>query len=298
MKIFVSGLLNVETSLQVEDFPINYSPIEYPFFGVSTSVSGVGYNIAKALQTLGDDFDLYSFIGNDNNGELIRTQLSKDKINDNFISNIKELSTPESVIIHDKNGRRKIYCDLKNIQDLELRSKANINPKNYDLAILTNINFSRPLIKTFKDSGVLIASDVHVLINLDDEYNQDFLNNSDILFLSNDGCLGKEKEFIKNIYNRFHNAIIVCGCGAEGALLYHGKSDEFVFEKAVAPRGVNNTVGAGDALFSSFLHFYQKTRNFRKSLSFAVIFAGFKVSSSGGASGFVDEKTVLEYMEK
>ena len=64
-KIFVSGLVNLEMSLQVDYFPIQYNPIEYPFFGISQAVSGVGYNISKALSILGDDAFLTGFIGDD-----------------------------------------------------------------------------------------------------------------------------------------------------------------------------------------------------------------------------------------
>jgi len=46
--IFISGLINIETTVQVEGFPIEYSPVRYPFFGVRSTVSGVGYNVAKA----------------------------------------------------------------------------------------------------------------------------------------------------------------------------------------------------------------------------------------------------------
>ena len=52
MKILVSGLLNIETTVAVKEFPINYYPIDYPFFGVNSGVGGVGYNIAKALFVL------------------------------------------------------------------------------------------------------------------------------------------------------------------------------------------------------------------------------------------------------
>ena len=60
--IFVSGLVNIETNLKISNFPINYSPIEYLFNGISSTVSGVGYNVSKAFATLGDEiygmFDL------------------------------------------------------------------------------------------------------------------------------------------------------------------------------------------------------------------------------------------------
>ena len=290
LKIFVSGLVNIETSLNVNSFPIEYSPIEYPFFGVSSSVSGVGYNVSKALHVLKDKVNLFTVIGDDINGETIVRTLKKEKINTTFVKTEK---TAESVILVDRDGKRKIYCDLKNLQ--EIRSfDTSLDPKEYDLAVLTNINFSRPLIKAFKDSGVPIATDVHVLRDINDGYNKDFMENADILFLSNEGCLGNEAEFIKSIQERYRNKLVVIGCGGEGALAYNGK--DYFYEKAVAPLGVKNTVGAGDALFSSFIHYYLKSKNIQKSLKFAVTFAGLKISSSGGAKGFYEEDEVFKYI--
>ena len=65
MNILVSGLVNTETTAAVRGFPIPYYPIDYPFFGVNTAVSGVAYNIAKALKALGDEVRLSSIIGKD-----------------------------------------------------------------------------------------------------------------------------------------------------------------------------------------------------------------------------------------
>ena len=45
MRITVSGLINIETTLKVRKFPIEYYPIDYPFFGVQSEVSGVAYNV-------------------------------------------------------------------------------------------------------------------------------------------------------------------------------------------------------------------------------------------------------------
>lgn len=72
MKILVSGLLNTETTTAVRGFPVNYYPIDYTFFGIDTSVSGVAFNIAKALRTLGDEVRLTSMVGNDFSAAYIR----------------------------------------------------------------------------------------------------------------------------------------------------------------------------------------------------------------------------------
>ncbi|MCD4687435.1 MAG: carbohydrate kinase family protein, partial [Anaerolineae bacterium] len=73
--ILVSGLINIETTVQVDGFPIAYTPVRYPFFGVNATVSGVGYNVAKALTTLGDTVRFASMVGKDMGGTVTRAQL-------------------------------------------------------------------------------------------------------------------------------------------------------------------------------------------------------------------------------
>ena len=292
--ILVSGLLNIETSIKVDSFPINYSPIEYPFFGVDSMVSGVGYNVSKALKTLGSNIELLSMIGDDLNGDIILKKIKEDNIVNRHIIINKESKTPESVVLVDKDGKRKIYCDLKDIQDRTPLDESTVNLNDYSLTVLTNINFNRELIKDARSKGIITACDVHVLSNIDDEYNKDFLENSDILFLSNEAICDCEAEFMKEIYQRYKNKIIVCGCGDKGALMYIGELDKYYYEPAVSPKGVVSTIGAGDALFSSFIHFYNKGERVDKCLKLAVLFAGLKISSQGGSNGFVSEKELLE----
>ena len=75
MKVLISGLMNIETTIPVKQFPIEYSGIEYPFFGINSNVSGVGYNLAKAFLTLGDMPDMISYLGNDLEGNIIKRQV-------------------------------------------------------------------------------------------------------------------------------------------------------------------------------------------------------------------------------
>ncbi|HEY9765185.1 MAG TPA: hypothetical protein V6C82_02435 [Chroococcales cyanobacterium] len=49
---------------------------------------------------------------------------------------------------------------------------------------LCNINFFRKLLRKAKSRKFLIATDVHVLSDLADPYNRDFLEAADILFMS------------------------------------------------------------------------------------------------------------------
>lgn len=64
-KVLVCGHTNIETTLAIDAFPIEYSPMRYPFFGIQTAVAGVGYNITKALTTLGSPVNFLTLVGED-----------------------------------------------------------------------------------------------------------------------------------------------------------------------------------------------------------------------------------------
>ena len=298
MRIFVSGLINIETTAAVRGFPINYYPIDYPFFGIDSNVSGVGYNIAKALTALGDDVRFYSFIGDDENGERILSRMKKDGIDTaGIITGLK--STPASVVLYDHDGRRQIYCDLKDIQEQSMSAEsAKEGLESCDAAVLCNIGFNRELIKTAKKNGTLIATDVHVLKDTEDEYNRDFMEYSDILFLSDEGLPCAPDVFIHRLADRYRNRIIVIGMGDKGAMLFEQENDTISTVPAYKDANVVNTVGAGDALFSSFLHFYLCGNTPVEALKRAVVFAGIKIGFSGASVGFCSGEEVEKHIRQ
>ena len=84
-RILVSGLINIETTLRVDGFPIRFNPVRYPFHDVNLTVSGVRYNIAKALNKLSDEVRFLSIIGYDAAETQIRTELAADNISDEYV---------------------------------------------------------------------------------------------------------------------------------------------------------------------------------------------------------------------
>ena len=81
-----------------------------------------------------------------------------------------------------------LYTVAKDIQEKQLQEE------NYeellakcDVVAACNISFNRPLLRRAKELGKMVATDVHVLSDIRDEYNQDFLRAADILFLSDEG---------------------------------------------------------------------------------------------------------------
>lgn len=289
MKNFlISGLINTETTVHVHQFPIDYYPIDYPFFGVATQVSGVAYNVAKALRALSDQVTLLSMTGQDIPAECIHRALTRAGLPTGHIKPALR-ETPNSVVLYDDTGRRQIHCDLKDIQERPYPFPDDVC-HDADIVAACNINFNRPLLALAKAAGKTIATDVHVLSDIHDGYNQDFIQNADILFLSDEGIGGDWRDFLLALAASCPCRIIVLGRGGQGAAMYLREDHNAVYVLPAARVGeVVNTAGAGDALFSGFLHAYAQGRSPLEALVSGELFAAAKIRHSGSAEGFVSE---------
>ncbi|EKQ56458.1 MULTISPECIES: carbohydrate kinase family protein [unclassified Clostridium] len=297
-KIVIVGLVNVETTVKIDSFPIEYTPIDFLFFGIDSKASGVGLNIGKALTTLGDEVVLLSMIGRDASGTIVKNQLESCGISTNYITENLS-STPQSVVLYDKSGKRKIYCDLKEVQDSsydeEIFKKV---IEDCSIVCLCNINFSRKLLKIAKDNNKIIASDVQVLRDINDAYNSDYMEYANILFLSNENIKGSVEEFVKEIAKKYNNGIIVVGLGSEGALLYVRRDNDMKRYKTVKTREVVNTIGAGDSLFSCFIHYYSKSDDPYEAIKKAIVFASYKIGAASASEGFLKENELESYIQQ
>jgi ribokinase len=292
-KIFVCGLINIETTVKIENFPIPYSPVEYQFHGIHTSVSGVGYNIAKALTILGDNPAFFAITGNDIYNDIITNEMIQNGIE---TSNILPLldHTAQSVILYDGNNR-KIILDLKNIQETNYPVESIHKILNdIEIGVICNINFSRNFLKLFREHDKLIATDVHAIYDIDDNYNNDYIRYSDILFLSNAYIMGTEHNIITQLSQKYNHTIIVVSMGENGLLMYTREHNETRHFPAVTTRDVVNTTGAGDALFACFIHFYHKTKDPYYAIQLAAIFASYKIGEDGGSNGFLSEEKLIK----
>jgi ribokinase len=297
-RILISGLINIETTLRIDQFPIPYFPVAYPFNGVNTTISGVGFNIAKALHKLSNTVTLASLIGSDTFGALIREELIKIGITPDYLRKMPG-QNPQSVILYDADGNRQIHVDLKNIQDLHypIQDFEQALMDN-DVIVLCNINFSRPFLELSKKAGKIIATDVHAIQDLNDPYNEDFMRAADILFLSHEKLPVSPKEIIPHIWQQFQTRICVIGMGKSGTLLAY-KPDKFIgLYPPLVTRPIINTIGAGDALFSAFIDNFAKTSDPYLSIQKAILFASYKIGSIGAAEGFLSEHELNDLSKK
>lgn len=287
-KILVSGLINIETTLKIDQFPLHYFPVTYPFHGVRTTISGVGFNLAKGLTILGNEVNFLSLIGQDFYASIIRQECNNIGMSDQYLlSDLPE--TAQSVILYEKSGRRQIHTDLKDIQEHNYPSDLFEQAiSESDLCVLCNINFNRHLLEIAKVREKVIATDVHAIQDVNDAYNQDFMAAADILFLSHEQLSSSPQAIMQSLWDHYHNGIIVIGLGDQGAMLGLLETRSITQIPSIQTRPILNTIGAGDALFSAFLHTYQQTRDPILSLQKAVLFSSYKIGSIGAAEGFID----------
>lgn len=297
-KLFVSGLVNVETVVPINEFPVVYEPVVFKFFEIKTQVSAVGYNLVKSFNTLGSEVSFASIIGKDLLGLVVKQQLMLDGLSTAYIVEQME-TTPQSVVMYDGNGARRVTTDLKDIQEqVYLQQLLEEAIAGSSLAVLTNVNFSRPAIKKAQKSSIPIACDLQIVQSLEDQYNQEFMSAADILAMSHEKLPDSPKDFARKMMSKYGTEIIIIGMGSEGALL-SVKSDNFLeLIPAVYTRPVVSTGGAGDALFSAFLHFYVKTKDPYFSMKCAVTYASYKIGVAGSSKGYLSEPELLHLLNE
>ena len=288
-RVLVVGLVNIETTLRVPGFPIDYFPVTYPFFGVRSAVSGTGWNVAKALATLGHEVRLASLVGTDRAGRWAREEIVAAGVDDAAVIDALT-ATPASVVLVDPSGRRQVHTDLKDVQEpgtVFPLDRIDAALDGCDLMVAGNLNLTRPLLGRARAAGVPVVTDVHVLADLDDAYNRDFMAAARLLFLSDEGLGGRDPATVLgDLRARYGPDVVVLGRGGAGAMLLGPGG--LAQAAAVAPRGVVNTVGAGDALLAGYVHGHLAGADPGTALAGAVAFAGWKVGEDGAADGFLD----------
>ena len=210
-RILVSGNINIETTVRVDAFPIPYHSGTFTPFGIQTQVSGVSYNVAKALATLGHSITVTSIIGRDLSARMIRTALADDSIDDRFVlSHIEQ--TTQSVALYNADGNRRFFTDPKDMREQayppQLFAQAT---KGCDALVLTNVPYNKALVPLAKQTGKPIATDVHRLSSLDDGDNQSFLEAADILFMSGEQAPESPHLWAQRVMERYHPSVLGIG---------------------------------------------------------------------------------------
>lgn len=294
-KFLVAGIVQRETIVKVEKIPIAYETVTSSPFTIHMSVGGDAYNEALALKWLGNSVDFMTMIGRYESPGLLNPKDSEVKLYTDYVLPVLA-ETPTAVVFCDDTRRHQIFEDVKdereNIFDVKL-FESRVNAAN--MVLLANANFCRSLIPIAKKAGKPIAVNIRNYRDETVSFNEEFLEAADILYLSDDNLNCDPYDFVKGIVDRHHTGTVVLGQGNKGVLLYSREEEIFAHFNTVKTNTIVNTVGAGNALFSCFLHYLCKTGRSVEAIKNALLFASYKIGFIGTSNGFMTEEQIEQW---
>lgn len=283
----VAGVTQWETIVKVRKIPIDYAELTNEKGSIYSSIGGDALNEALALKWLGNDVRYMSMIGRTQVPDLINTSQQKIRLNTDYvIPQMQEL--PNCVILYDEDRQQQIFEDPKDLRD-------NVYDMNLftpmgswaDMVVLANANFCRPFAEAAAIHGKRVAVNIRYYSKEKEKYNEDFLRVASILYFSDDTLTEDPYDFIKMMSARYGTEIIILGQGSKGVILYDRNQDLVAHYNTVKTNEIVNTVGAGNAMFSCFLHYYQETGDSVNAIKNGLLFSSYKIGYMGTSNGFM-----------
>ena len=251
--VVVVGNAGVDTNVYLHGEKIDFS-VEANFTENIDYVGQAGGYVSRGFAQLGYKTAFVGFLGEDHNGSFVRQEFARDGIDISAVF-IDLAGTARSINIMYKDGGRQNFYDGKDHMNLH----PDLKISRYVLSRTRFAHFSIPnwaryLLPIAGELGLTISCDIQDIVEQDDPYRLDFIDNSDILFFSAVNH-PDPTPLIEQFLERNPGQVIVVGMGAVGCAL--GTSDGVSFYPPIemdAP--VVDTNGAGDALAVGFLSGY------------------------------------------
>lgn len=295
-RFMVAGFVQLETIVKVDALPIPYFQFQSIPDMINTNIGGCGYNESMALKWLGNDVDFMSMIGKDlKDSDLFKKlMLNDEQLSFEYV--LPRLDAmPSSVILYN-NGKKQIFEDVKDIRtvpyDYELFER---QIQDKDMVLISSCNFCRPVIELAKKYNKPLAVNVRSMRKERMVQKEDFLKAADILYISDDELDKDPYECINECREKYNQKIIIIGIGSKGVILYTREDNSILEYKPVKTNEIVNTVGAGNAMFSAFLHYYVKTGDAKESIKNALLFASYKIGFIGTSNGFMTEEQIEQW---
>ena len=294
-KFVVAGITQIETIVKVEKIPIDFHLVTAMPDSIHMSAGGDAYNESLALVWLGNEVSFCSMVGKNFDMNLINPPDRQITLwTEHMLKTMDD--TPIEVILYDKARRQQIFEDIKNLRDVPYdmdRAIPLINAS--DMVVLANANCCRPFVAEAAKAGKPIAVNIRNFRREKEQFNTDFLGSADILYFGDDSLDEDPFDFVKSIAQTYGTKIIILGQGAEGLILYDREQDIIAHYNTVKTNEVVNTAGAGNALFSCFLHFYLKDGDSVAAIKNALLFASYKIGYMGTSNGFMTPEQVEQW---
>lgn len=181
--VVVVGNVGIDTSVYFYGNDIDFS-VESNFTENVDCVGQAGGYSSRGFAQLGKKTAFVGYVSDDYNGRFVREEFGRDGVDTTALF-IDPVGTSRSVNFMYPDGRRKNFYDGKSHMhlrpDIETCRAVLAASK---LAHFSIPNWARHLLPVAHDLGLTISCDIQDVVSADDEYRQDFIEHSDILFFS------------------------------------------------------------------------------------------------------------------
>lgn len=293
----VAGFIQIETIVKVGSLPVPYHPFNSVPDLIHTDMGGAGYNEALALSWLGNQVDFMSMIGKNMNVEQFAKYTDTRDMRLDFSYVLPRLEAmPTAVIMYAPDGTTQVFEDVKDIRNVDY--DVNLYERQIqdkDMVVVSDCNFCRPLLELAHKYDKPLAVNIRTMHGDRAAKKVDFPQAADIIYVRDNDIDGDPYQCIEECRRLYDPEIVIISIGIKGVIMYN-KADNSVLEyKAVKTCEVVNTVGAGNAMFSAFLHYYVKTGDAKEAIKNALMFASCKIGYLGTSRGFMNEEQIEQW---
>ncbi|HQC37901.1 MAG TPA: carbohydrate kinase family protein [Thermotogota bacterium] len=251
--VCVVGAFGVDTSVYL-NHPLGEMKVETQFVENLDNVGLSGGYCSQLFSALGKRVRCIGYCGDDFCGDFLKRRLKSQGIDtEGFFTDTQ--GTKRSVNLMCKDGSRKSFYDgkgsMKALPDME-RCAAIL--RSVKIAHFSIVNWTRYLLDTCADLGITLSVDLQDAPSVSDAYRLDYVNKSNILFVSGVNLVDP-KGALKEYIQAYPNKLFIMSVGKNGVLYHQG--NEILRQPAIekgAP--VVDPNGAGDSLAVGFLTGY------------------------------------------
>lgn len=253
VRTVVAGIANLQTTVPVAGFPIEYEPARYLPGEIVIGAGGVGMNVARVLAGLGGRVVLVAPLGTDVTADAVEAETRRAGVELRRSAALDR--SPRSVVLHAPDGRRQVNTDLAGATaaPVDLPGFTSL-AAGADAVVLGNVDFTRPLLRPVQALGVPVVVDLQDVRGPDNPYDRDFLA-ADVLLMSDERVRGAEADVLRAVAGRSAARLVVLTRGAGGCLALAAGEDEPWAVPAADAGPVGNTTGAGDAFTAALTHY-------------------------------------------
>lgn len=287
----VVGDLNFDTSVKIDDFPIDRGDTYFTIDGVLDHIGGAATNVAVGMRSLGQAVKMCSAVGKDEIGKWVIDKIGSLGVDISYIRRDWAL-TARTVILVDRKGSRRCLSDPKEINTYRYPSDAAEEAlRGSELIYVSTQNWTRYIARQAHESGIKVAVDIHAVTGVD-EYHLDYLKTAHMVFFSTERLEMPLKDFITTLWYGYDIPIVVATHGKKGATLAVRDEGVIYSQNSVSIRAVVDTNGAGDSFCAGFLAAYADGCSLQEALLKAQITAAYKIGEKGSTNGFPSKAQV------